>query len=144
MQHLHHAHTLMDLRLIAGEIALHLDKYPIVTLKGDLGAGKTALAQMICQQLGVKEPVTSPTYTLVNEYETGSAKIYHFDLYRLNKEEELEGFGFMEYLDSGNICLIEWPEIAVNYLRDFTTLEILIKKENDTRNIIFNYHTITA
>src|SRR5688572_24876530 len=120
MQHLHPANSLDDLRHLAGEIALQLKKYPIVTLKGQLGAGKTTLTQMICEQLGVKEPVTSPTYTLVNEYEGGSGKIYHFDLYRLNKEEELEGIGFTEYLDSGNICLIEWPEIAENKLHDFT------------------------
>src|SRR5688572_27524541 len=143
MQHLHPANSLEDLRRIAGEIALQLDKYPIVTLKGELGAGKTTLAQMICTELGITELVTSPTYTLVNEYASGDKKIYHFDLYRLNKEEELEGFGFIEYLDSGNICLIEWPEIAENCLHDFNTLDIVIHKENDARNIELN-HTITA
>src|SRR5690348_8919113 len=101
MQHLQPVNNLDDLRRLAGEIALQLNKYPIVTLKGDLGAGKTTLAQMICQHLGVKESVTSPTYTLVNEYDSPAGKIYHFDLYRLNKEEELDGFGFLEYLDSG-------------------------------------------
>jgi tRNA threonylcarbamoyladenosine biosynthesis protein TsaE len=144
MQHLHPANSLDDLRRLAGEIALQLNKYPIVTLKGELGAGKTTLAQMLCKQLGVKESVTSPTYTLVNEYESGTGKIYHFDLYRLNKEEELDGFGFIEYLDSGNICLIEWPEIAEKYLNDFTTLEVIIHKENDSRNIELNHHTLTA
>ncbi len=144
MQHLHHVDTLDDLRRIAGEIALQLNKFPIVTLKGGLGAGKTTLVQMICHHMGVKEPVTSPTYTLVNEYEAGSAKIYHFDLYRLNKPEELEGLGFMEYLDSGNICLIEWPEIAEKYLQDFATLDIHIHNESGQRKIELNHHTITA
>jgi tRNA threonylcarbamoyladenosine biosynthesis protein TsaE len=151
MQHLHLANSLEDLRRLAGEIALQLKKYPIVILKGELGAGKTTLAQMICEQLGVKESVTSPTYTLVNEYQFGSGKIYHFDLYRLGQEEELEGIGFMEYLDSclpigktGNICLIEWPEIAGNYLQDFPIMEVVIHKENDSRSIELNHHTITA
>ncbi len=144
MQHLHHVNTLEDMRHIAGEIVLLIDKHPIITLTGDLGVGKTTLTQMICEQLGVTELVTSPTYTLVNEYEGKHHKIYHFDLYRLNQVEELDGMGFTEYLDSGNICLIEWPQIAENYLNDFNILDIIIHKQDESRTVELNYHTITA
>lgn len=144
MQHLHHVDTLEDMRIIAGEIILLADTYPIITLTGDLGAGKTTLSQMICEKLGVKESVTSPTYTLVNEYQGLSKKIYHFDLYRLNHAEELEGIGFIEYLDSGNICLIEWPQIANDYLRYNNILNVVIRKEDESRNIELNYQTITT
>ena len=145
MQHLHNVDTLDDMRLMAIEIVSHYPEYSIILLKGELGAGKTTLAQMICDVLGVEEPVTSPTYTLVNEYTTTAFHtIYHFDLYRLQKEEELEGIGFTEYIDSGNICLIEWPEIAENYLRDMATIEVTIHKNEDSRKIEIHYHTITA
>jgi tRNA threonylcarbamoyladenosine biosynthesis protein TsaE len=83
MQHLHKIQDLAGMRLMAKEIVLLLANYPIVLLKGDLGAGKTTLAQMICEILGVKESVTSPTYTLVNEYVLADKSIFHFDLYRL-------------------------------------------------------------
>ncbi len=145
MQHLHNVDTLDDMRLMAIEIVSHYPEYSIVLLKGELGAGKTTLAQMICDVLGVEEPVTSPTYTLVNEYTTSAFHtIYHFDLYRLQKEEELEGIGFTEYIDGGNICLIEWPEIAEKYLRDMGTIEVTIHKNEDSRKIEIHYHTITA
>lgn len=145
MQHLHNVDTLDDMRLMAIEIVSHYPDYSIILLKGELGAGKTTLAQMICDVLGVEEPVTSPTYTLVNEYTTSAFHtIYHFDLYRLQKEEELEGIGFTEYIDSGNICLIEWPEIAENYLREMSTIEVTIHKNEDSRKIEIHYHTITA
>lgn len=144
MQHLHHVDTLEDMQIVAGEIILLVDRYPIITLTGDLGAGKTTLSKMICEKLGVKESVTSPTYTLVNQYDGLNKKIYHFDLYRLNHPEELEGMGFAEYLDSGHICLIEWPQIAEDYLRYNNILNVVIRKEDEHRNIELNYQTITA
>jgi len=144
MQHLHHVNTLDDMRRVAGEILLHIHQYPIITLTGDLGAGKTTLAQMLCEKLGVSEPVTSPTYTIVNEYNSNINTIYHFDLYRLNKEEELDGIGFTEYIDSGNICLIEWPQIAQHYLNQENVLNVVIYRDEDHRKIELNYYTITA
>jgi tRNA threonylcarbamoyladenosine biosynthesis protein TsaE len=99
---------------------------------------------MICRFLGVNEPVTSPTYTLVNEYETATRTIYHFDLYRLQKPQELDGFGFLEYIDSGHLCLIEWPEIAEQYLNGMPAIEIIIRKLDQTREIELKYHTKTA
>lgn len=83
---------------------------------GDMGAGKTTFIQSICKVLGAKEPVTSPTFSIVNEYQGASAKIYHFDFYRLKKQEEALDMGYEEYLYSDNYCLIEWPEKIADLL----------------------------
>jgi tRNA threonylcarbamoyladenosine biosynthesis protein TsaE len=144
MLHLHPINTLDDLERLAHIIVQQAEHYPLILLKGDLGAGKTTLAQMICRILGVNEPVTSPTYTLVNEYEAGVHKIYHFDLYRLQKPEELDGFGFLEYIDSGHLCLIEWPEIAEPYFTGMPAIEIIIRKLDQTREIELKYYTLTT
>jgi len=80
---------------------------------GDLGSGKTTIIQHLCKYLGVCDPVVSPTFSIVNLYRTQSTGIiYHFDLYRLQKPEEVFDIGFSEYVDSGQYCFIEWPELA--------------------------------
>jgi len=85
----------------------------VLLLTGDLGAGKTTMAQAICRELGVIQAVTSPTYAIVNEYDRIDSKglVYHMDLYRLKDLEEALQIGIEEYLDSSNYCLIERPEI---------------------------------
>ena len=82
----------------------------ILAFHGEMGAGKTTFIKAFCKELGTADTVTSPTFALVNEYEIENAVIYHFDFYRINKIEEAIDIGFDEYLYSGNICLIEWPE----------------------------------
>lgn len=83
----------------------------IVTFHADMGAGKTTLIKAIAKEMGVEDVTASPTFSLVNEYETNDREIiYHFDLYRLNTEEEAYDMGIDEYFYSGNMCLIEWPE----------------------------------
>jgi tRNA threonylcarbamoyladenosine biosynthesis protein TsaE len=77
---------------------------------GDMGAGKTTLIKSLCECLGAKEPVTSPTFSIVNEYQGESSKIYHFDFYRLKNQSEALDLGYEEYFYSGNYCFIEWPE----------------------------------
>jgi tRNA threonylcarbamoyladenosine biosynthesis protein TsaE len=90
--------------------------YKIILLSGDLGSGKTTLTKSIFDKLGVTEPVSSPTFSLVNEYASpGYGPLYHMDLYRLEKPDDLVQIGFEEYLESGNICLIEWPDLAQSY-----------------------------
>jgi tRNA threonylcarbamoyladenosine biosynthesis protein TsaE len=82
-----------------------------VCFYGEMGAGKTTLIKHVAAQLGVTDNVTSPTYSLVNEYATSTnSTIYHFDFYRINTVNEAYDMGFEEYLYSGNVCLIEWPQ----------------------------------
>lgn len=96
---------------LAARIAAGLRAGDCVALKGDLGAGKTTLARAILRKLGVAEHVPSPTFTLVQSYETVRGPVFHFDLYRVEDARELEELGFDEALDNG-IALVEWPERA--------------------------------
>lgn len=145
MEHLHHVKSLADLSPLIKEIIQHIHQFPIVLLKGNLGAGKTTLSQRIGKSLGVIEEITSPTYTIVNEYQLpDSGKLFHFDLYRLKDINELEGIGFTEYIDSGNICLIEWPELAEPYLTGLPVQEINIELKDDVREISIQFHVQTA
>ena len=90
---------------------------PVILFEGPMGAGKTTLIKEVCRQLGVKENVSSPTFSLVNEYEGADGKlIYHFDFYRINTEREAVDIGALEYFDSGNVCLIEWPSLIPSLL----------------------------
>ncbi len=91
-----------------GEEAKHGD---IFCLSGDLGAGKTYFCKGVAKGLGIKEHITSPTFTIINEYE-GRLKLYHFDVYRLEGEDELYGIGADEYFFDDGVCLVEWAEIV--------------------------------
>ena len=98
---------------IAGQLLDHLnDEVRVVLFEGDLGAGKTSLIKEICHRLGCEDSVTSPTFSLINEYRAGEQTIYHIDLYRLESTEEVIHIGIEDYLYSGNWCFIEWPELV--------------------------------
>ncbi len=97
-------------------VTKYLNDKKIVFLDGDLGAGKTTLVKKICQRLGSEDQISSPTFSIINEYECRDELIYHMDLYRLNTVEELMDIGAIEYFDSGNICFVEWPELASNII----------------------------
>ncbi len=102
---------------LAARIAAGLRAGDCVALRGDLGAGKTTLARAILRELGVREHVPSPTFTLVQSYETGRGTVFHFDLYRIEKARELEELGLEEALGQGAV-LVEWPERAEGHLPD--------------------------
>jgi tRNA threonylcarbamoyladenosine biosynthesis protein TsaE len=102
-------YDLSEIDLIAADIIPQL-VHPVVLLKGSLGAGKTTLITSLAQQLGVTKGISSPTFSLVNEYQTPTLPLYHFDMYRLNDESEALDFGVEEYFYSGSYCFVEWPE----------------------------------
>ena len=101
-----------------------------------MGAGKTTFIRAICNELGVQESVNSPTFSLVNEYETADGNIiYHFDCYRINKIQEALELGAEEYLYSGNLCFIEWAENIAPILPDFIVNVNIEEAENGKRRI---------
>ena len=109
-------YSLDDLSSIAQEL-ITKNKKGTLLFNGDMGVGKTTLIKEICLALGVKDNVSSPTYSLVNEYVTlENDKVFHFDFYRLTKEEEALDMGIEDYLYNNNWCLIEWPENIQNLL----------------------------
>lgn len=110
----HGTEDLSRAELVAWGAALgrELTAPAVITLSGDLGAGKTTLVQAVCAGYGVLDPVTSPTFALVHQYRGGPAMVFHLDLYRINAPEELANLGWDELLDANAIVLVEWPERA--------------------------------
>ena len=104
--------TIHQLKAWGEELGRNLRPPVVIALEGDLGAGKTTLAQAIARGVGIREDVTSPTFALVNSYEVDGTIVYHLDLYRLNGPEDLTNIGWDDILNSGEIVLIEWPERA--------------------------------
>ena len=106
----------------------------IVAYRGDLGAGKTAFTRGLARGLGYHDSVTSPTYTIVNEYMGGRLPLFHFDMYRLRSADDLWGIGWDDYLDRGGVCAVEWSENVADAMEDaiFITIE---KTGDESRRI---------
>ena len=96
----------------------------VIAYRGDLGAGKTAFTRGLARGLGYAEPVTSPTYTIVNEYLGGRLPLFHFDMYRLRSSDDLWDIGWEDYLDRGGVCAVEWSENVEDALEDALTVTI--------------------
>jgi tRNA threonylcarbamoyladenosine biosynthesis protein TsaE len=120
---------------VAEEILFAFPDIRVFFMKGNLGAGKTTLIQFFSKLLGAKEQVVSPSFALVNIYNSDKGEIYHLDLYRLNKQEEAVDLGIEDYLYSGSYCFIEWPEL-IEDIYATPLIEISIKiDENQVRKI---------
>ncbi|MBQ2671355.1 MAG: tRNA (adenosine(37)-N6)-threonylcarbamoyltransferase complex ATPase subunit type 1 TsaE [Clostridia bacterium] len=119
----------------AKEIGKKLKGDEIIALYGDLGVGKTVFTRGLVSCFGTKNAVTSPTFTLVNEYAAPKFKIYHFDMYRIKNLEDLESTGFFDYMYKG-VFVIEWSENIENYLPEKTIKIYIEKNENDSERII--------
>ncbi|KMQ60839.1 ATPase [Chryseobacterium sp. BLS98] len=112
-------------------------KHNILLLKGNLGAGKTTFTQFLLKKLESNDEVTSPTYSIVNEYNTPKGKVYHFDLYRLKNIEEVYDIGIEEYLDNAFLCIIEWPEVYEEELYGLKYHTMSIVNTGDEREVLF-------
>ena len=119
---------------VGAALAEHIQPGTVIAYRGDLGAGKTAFTRGLARGLGVKEPVTSPTYTLVNEYLSGRLPLFHFDMYRLGSADELFDIGWEDYLERGGVCAVEWSETVEEALEDPITVTIE-KLSEDARRI---------
>lgn len=122
--------SLEELDKVAEAVIESLDGRAVVALDAPMGAGKTTLVSRIAEYLGSEDDVTSPTFAIVNQYE-GRRTIYHFDMYRIDKIEEALDFGSEEYLSSGELCLVEWPE-KIEALLPEDTMVVKIEILSDT------------
>ncbi|TYB76743.1 tRNA (adenosine(37)-N6)-threonylcarbamoyltransferase complex ATPase subunit type 1 TsaE [Bizionia saleffrena] len=133
-------YTLETLTAVAHKIIETASSSNIILFNGDLGAGKTTLIKELVKALGCTETVSSPTYSLVNEYKADKTSIFHFDLYRLEDEEELYNLGIEEYLNTQHWIFVEWPDLLKPLLDD-NFYEITINRlENGTRNLNLIYN----
>lgn len=136
-----HVPTLADLPAAAKEFVAKMDDATVFAFNGQMGAGKTTFISALAQALGVDpEEANSPSFAIVNEYrsDTTAELIYHFDLYRLENMEEALDMGFEDYLDSGALCLIEWPDVVNDILPDDTVRVDIKVNDDDSRDIIIN------
>ena len=113
--------------LLGKKLAAFLRPGDVIAYYGDLGAGKTAFTRGLAAGLGIREAVTSPTYTIVNEYLSGRMPLFHFDMYRLSSSEELFDIGWEDYLSRGGVCAVEWSENVADALTD--AISITIEKD---------------
>ncbi|MEG0755836.1 MAG: tRNA (adenosine(37)-N6)-threonylcarbamoyltransferase complex ATPase subunit type 1 TsaE [Oscillospiraceae bacterium] len=121
---------------LAARLAQKLTPGKVLAFTGDLGAGKTAFVRGIATGLGICERVTSPTFTIVNEYEGGRLPLFHFDMYRLGGPDELYDIGWEDYLARDGVCCVEWSENVAEALGDDCLRIDLRRGENDTQRII--------
>ncbi len=128
--------NLDQIQAVAKEFISYIKEKKVFAFYGSMGAGKTTFIKALCEELGSPDIVTSPTFTLVNEYLTKSGNVvYHFDFYRIEKKEEAFDFGFEEYLYSGQLCFIEWPEKIESLLPDSAIKVRILVNNNNSRSI---------
>ncbi len=121
---------------LGARLARALEPGAVVAFTGDLGAGKTAFVRGLARGLGVQDRVTSPTFTIVNEYEGGRLPLFHFDLYRLGSADELFDIGWEDYLARGGVCAVEWSERMEELLEPGTIRVDLRRGEDESRRVI--------
>ena len=125
-----------EIRDVARQFLKLVGDHKIMAFYGKMGVGKTTFIKALCEELGVQDVINSPTFAIVNEYMDGEGEtIYHFDFYRIKRPEEVFDIGFEEYVYSGKLCLMEWPELIEPVLPE-ETLKITITENPDTTRTI--------
>lgn len=115
----------------AKQFISNMGKGNVYAFYGKMGAGKTTFIKAVCEEMGVEDVITSPTFAIVNEYTTKNGEpIYHFDFYRIKKIEEVYDMGYEDYFDSGHLCFLEWPELIEDLLPENVT-KVTIREEDD-------------
>lgn len=128
--------SLDAIRAAAQQFVDSIGEARVIAFYGGMGAGKTTFIKALCQELGVDDVITSPTFALVNEYTDGhSTPIYHFDFYRIRRIEEVYDMGYEDYFYSGNLCLLEWPELIEDILPD-DTVRVKISVDADGSRLL--------
>ena len=125
------------IRETAREFIDNMGNRKVFAFYGKMGAGKTTFIKAVCEELGVEDVITSPTFAIINEYSGKDDTIYHFDFYRIKKLEEVYDMGYEDYLYSGALCFIEWPELIEEVLPEDAVKVQIIEKEDGTRAVLF-------
>lgn len=135
MSELNFKYQIDDLESVAKKLIVSIGSRNIFLFHGEMGAGKTTLIKALCKELGVVDNVTSPTFSIVNEYKIPTGKIFHFDFYRLKTQTEALDMGYEEYFYSGEYCFIEWPGMIPDLIPD-EHIDISIKVLSGTEREI--------
>jgi tRNA threonylcarbamoyladenosine biosynthesis protein TsaE len=129
-------HSPDETRALGARLAQTLRGGDVVAFTGDLGAGKTAFVSGMAQGLGIDERVTSPTFTIVNEYEGGRLPLFHFDMYRLGSADELFDIGWEDYLARGGVCAVEWTENVAEAIEPDAVRVSIRRGDDDNSRVI--------
>lgn len=130
--------SLENIRAAAKEFIGNMGCGKLFAFYGKMGAGKTTFIKAICEELGVEDTITSPTFALVNEYTSGNGfPIYHFDFYRIKKVEEVYDMGYEDYFYGGNLCFLEWPELIEDLLPEDAVKVNISTEEDGSRTVTF-------
>lgn len=131
--------NIKDINKAARTFIDYMPEGNVIAFYGNMGAGKTTFIKALCEELGVEDEVTSPTFAIVNEYTCNNApsKIYHFDFYRIKKLEEVYDMGYEDYFYSDSLCLIEWPELIEELLPDDVTKVHITEQSDGSRKIVY-------
>jgi tRNA threonylcarbamoyladenosine biosynthesis protein TsaE len=130
-----------QLPLVAKELLEEFKGEKLFLFEAQMGNGKTTFIKELCKQLGATNSLSSPTYSIVNEYQSPNGKIFHFDLYRLKNANELLDIGFEDYLDGKSYCFIEWPQIAMAFLKNEPHVAVQIDLTDNTRLLKAEKHS---
>ena len=129
--------NLEEIREAARTFISHIGNCTVFAFYGKMGAGKTTFIKALCEELGVDDVITSPTFAIVNEYTAQDGPVYHFDFYRIKKLEEVYDMGFEDYFYSGALCLIEWPELIEDVLPDDAVKVSITQNADGSRTVSF-------
>lgn len=129
-------HSAAETEAFGAHLAAQLRAGDVIAYRGDLGAGKTALTRGIAAGLGITDRVTSPTYTIVNEYPSGRLPLFHFDMYRLSSADELFDIGWEDYLTRGGVCAVEWSENVEDALENPIVIDIRRDTQDENTRLI--------
>ena len=121
----------------ARQFVEQIGDHRVFAFYGSMGAGKTTFVKAVCEQLGVQDVITSPTFAIVNEYTGDDGAIYHFDFYRIKKLEEVYDMGYEDYFYSGALCFIEWPELIEELLPEDAVKVSIAEQEDGSRTVTF-------
>ena len=130
--------SLSNIHEAAKTFLANMGESKVFAFYGKMGAGKTTFIKALCEELGVEDVITSPTFALVNEYTSGSGDpIYHFDFYRIKKIDEVYDMGYEDYFYGGNLCFLEWPELIEDLLPEDVIKVHIVTEEDGSRTITF-------